>query len=65
MAEDNIQHPRSTSSDYFAAQLPDKTASVLIQKAGSFFDILKANSYLEKLAQMWRAYHGAYGDYVG
>jgi hypothetical protein len=65
MAEDNIQHPRSTSSEYFAAQLPEKAASVLIQKAGSFFDILKANSYLEKLGQMWRAYHGAYGDYVG
>jgi hypothetical protein len=57
--------PQSTSSDYFAAQPPEKTAGILLNKASSFFDVLRANSYLEKLASMWRAYHGAYGDYVG
>jgi hypothetical protein len=66
MADDNIlDTPDSTSSDYFAAQAPEKTAHVLIQKSQSFYNILRANSYLEKLAQMWKAYHGAYGDYVG
>jgi hypothetical protein len=65
MADDNILDPNSTSSDYFAAQTADKTARILIQKSQSFYNTLRANAYLEKLAKMWRAYHGAYGDYVG
>jgi len=59
------EEPTSTSSDYFAAQESEKCAGILLQKGQSFYNILRANAYLEKLANMWRAYHGAYGDYVG
>lgn len=63
--EHNTNEPQSTSNDYFAAQDSTKTAGILLQKGQSFYNILRANAYLEKLANMWRAYHGAYGDYVG
>src|ERR1041385_3006770 len=60
----DTESPRTTG-EYFASLEPEKTAGILIDKAQSFFNILRANAYLEKLAQMWRFYHGAYGDYVG
>ena len=53
--------PDNNTNTYFAAQEAEKTASTLLQKATSFFNVLEANSYLEKLNRMWRAYHGAYG----
>lgn len=55
----------SNPNTYFAAQEATKTASTLLAKATSFFNVLEANSYLEKLNRMWRAYHGAYSDSVG
>lgn len=34
---------------YFAAKEPEKVASNLLEKASSFFNLLRANAYLEKL----------------
>ncbi len=50
---------------YFAAREPEKVASAALEKAQSFFNLLRANSYLEKLQRMWRAYHGAYENDLG
>jgi hypothetical protein len=62
MAENNYGNNQNM---YFAAQEAEKTASVLLNKATSFFRVLESNAYLEKLAKMWRAYHGAYQESVG
>lgn len=48
---------------YFAARDGKDTASVLMNKSKSFYNTLQSNSYLEKLARMWRAYYGAYQGY--
>lgn len=56
MASDNNQE------QYFAAKDPDKVASILLGKGRSFFNLLESNAYLEKLNNMWRAYHGDYGN---
>lgn len=50
---------------YFAAKEPEKVASVALDKAASFFNLLRANAYLEKIQRMWRAYHGAYDNDLG
>lgn len=50
---------------YFAAKKPEEVASVALGKADSFFNLLRANAYLEKVANMWRAYYGAYNSDIG
>ena len=40
---------------YFAAKSAQETASNLISKGQSFFNVLQANAYLEKINKMWRA----------
>ena len=50
------------SNEYFASKAPDQLASVLLNKGRSFFNLLESNAYLEKLNNMWRAYHGDYGN---
>lgn len=50
---------------YFAAKDAEHTARIVLGKADSFYNNLRANTYLEKLSKMWRAYHGAYGDNLG
>lgn len=50
---------------YFAAQEASETASILMAKSKSFYNVLEANFYLEKLARMWRTYHGAFEVSVG
>lgn len=52
----------STPEQYFAAKAPDQLASILLGKGRSFFNLLESNAYLEKLNNMWRAYHGDYGN---
>lgn len=59
--EDN----RTTLPTYFAAKKPEEVASVALGKADSFFNLLRANAYLEKVANMWRAYYGAYNSDIG
>lgn len=46
---------------YFAAKKPEDTAGILLNRAESFFNLLRSNHYLYKLQRMWRAYHGDYG----
>ena len=54
------------SDIYFAAKPAQDAASIILGKSESFFNILRSNSYLDKLQNMWRAYHGAYlNDYIG
>lgn len=52
----------SNNDQYFATLAPDKTAGILLGKADSFYNVLRANSYLDKLVMMYRAYYGSYGD---
>ena len=52
----------SSPEQYFAAKAPDQLASILLGKGRSFFNLLESNAYLEKLNNMWRAYHGDYGN---
>lgn len=52
----------SSSDQYFASKEPDQLASILLNKGRSFYNLLESNAYLEKLNNMWRAYHGDYGN---
>lgn len=45
---------------YFAAKEGKETASILLEKASDWTNILTTNGYLEKLKTCWAAYHGAY-----
>ncbi len=45
---------------YFASNDADKTAAVLLNKANLWFNQLYSNGYLDKIKEMWMAYHGAY-----
>lgn len=56
---------QSAEEVYFAAKPAEDVASNLIEKSASFFNLLRANAYLEKLQRMWRAYHGAYDNDLG
>jgi len=56
---------QSADEVYFAAKPADQVASNLLEKSASFFNLLRANAYLEKLQRMWRAYHGAYDNDLG
>lgn len=57
MAQDNNM--------YFAAKKAEDTASILLERADSFFNILRSNAYLEKLAKSWSFYHGNFDRSVG
>src|ERR1017187_3535429 len=52
----------SNSDEYFAAKESDQLANILLNKGRSFYNLLESNAYLEKLNNMWRAYHGDYGN---
>lgn len=56
---------QNNPDEYFAAARPEETASSLLSKARSFYTMLTANAYLEKIAKMWRAYNGAYQNDIG
>jgi len=45
---------------YFANRDPEETAGILLEKAGNWFNNLDSNGYLDKLREMWAAYHGIY-----
>jgi hypothetical protein len=57
MAEnnDNTEKPK-----YFAAKESDETADILLTKADEWFNRIELNGYLDKIRQMWLAYHGAF-----
>lgn len=50
---------------YFAQKKAEDCAGILLAKGDSFFNLLRANAYLEKMSRMWRAYHGAYSNDLG
>lgn len=51
------------SQTYFAAQEPEKTASNLLKKSQTFFNVLNSNAYLSKIKDMYRFYYGHFdGD---
>ena len=45
---------------YFASRRADEMAGILLGRANDWFNNLDANGYLDKLREMWAAYHGAY-----
>lgn len=45
---------------YFAAKEPEKAANILLGKANTWYQQLFANGYLDRVREMWMAYHGAY-----
>lgn len=56
----------SGASDKYFASLPAKEAAgIVLNKGSSFFNLLRANAYLEKITMMWRAYHGVYNSDLG
>lgn len=54
-----------SDSKYFASKSPQETSAVLLGKSEYWYNILESNGYMEKLRQMWLAYHGAYYMGVG
>jgi len=62
----NTTVDKNQSDDqYFAAKKAEDCASILLGKGESFFNLLRANAYLDKMIRMWRAYHGAWGADLG
>ena len=49
-----------SESTYFAAKQPEKTAEILLSKANAWYNNLYTNGYLDRVREMWMAYHGAY-----
>lgn len=45
---------------YFASKEANETSQVLLDKANVWFNHLYMNGYLNKIKEMWLAYHGAY-----
>src|SRR5271165_6011757 len=58
----NQSYTGAQADEYFASKEPDQLASTLLNKGRSFYNLLESNAYLEKLNNMWRAYHGDYGN---
>lgn len=56
---------KSQDTEYFAKKNSEDCAGILLSKGESFFNLLRANAYLEKMSRMWRAYHGAYSNDLG
>jgi hypothetical protein len=50
----------ANDNKYFAAKEADKTATILLNRANYWFNEIKTNGYLDKMRDMWAAYHGAY-----
>lgn len=50
---------------YFAAREPEQTASCLLEKGRTFFDVLQSNLYLKKISDMWQFYYGNFNSDQG
>lgn len=61
----NPTPPVDEKDKYFAAKKAEDCASVVLNKAQSFYNVLRSNAFIEKINRMWRAYHGAYNDDLG
>ena len=53
---------QENSSTYFATRDADRCASAVIGKASTFYSQIKANSYVLKLQNMWKFYHGNFNQ---
>jgi hypothetical protein len=53
---------RPKNEQYFASKEPKDCASVLLNKASTFFNVWRTNEYIDKMNVSWRFYHGAYAD---
>lgn len=62
--QDQGNRPDMTNPEdgYFATTSPNRLASTCLAKAESFYNLLSANYYLDKISKMWGFYHGEYGD---
>lgn len=56
--DENVK--KQVTNEYFAAADSKKCASTLLDKGQSFFNALRANSFLDKIIKQWQAYHGVY-----
>jgi hypothetical protein len=56
---------QQNTEQYFASKKAEDCASILLAKGDSFFNVLRANAYLDKMMRMWRAYHGAWSNDLG
>ena len=52
------------SLKYFAARKPEDTATALLHKGRTFFNILESNQYLFKLQDMFRYYYGNFDSRI-
>lgn len=52
----------SNSETYFATRESDRCAAAVIGKASTFYSQIKANSYVLKLQNMWKFYHGNFNQ---
>jgi hypothetical protein len=50
------------SQKYFAARDAKATASALLSKGTTFFNVLESNQYLNKISDMWKYYYGNFND---
>lgn len=50
------------SETYFAAKDSTNTASILLNKASTFFNVWRSNEYIDKMNVSWTFYHGSYSD---
>lgn len=59
--QDNNQ--KSNNYDvYFVNKSPEERADILLNKASEWFTTLNNSGYLEKIRNLWKAYHGAFYD---
>ena len=49
-----------SSQKYFAARNAEETASVLLAKGRTFFNVMESNQYLKKIEDMFRFYYGSF-----
>jgi hypothetical protein len=59
------QKSQQNDTIYFAAREPEKVAGVIMQRTKSFWDLLNANYYIEKIQRSWKFYYGAFATPVG
>lgn len=57
-----MSESQDESMKYFAARSPEKTASDLLKKSNTYFNVLQSNRYLDKIRDMFRFYYGHFDD---
>lgn len=57
-----MEDSKEMSNQYFAARPPDKATAAVLGKATTFYTQIRANAYVQKLANMWRFYYGNFNQ---